>query len=134
MLAAVGMYTWNYMHRSCGVSAVKDASAFLVSQQKTYDAQYQFTTTVSRDSLDVPVLMLEEILLDTKEVAVPACMQKAKIELIGYMDSVNHAFQASVARETDATIRDLLRESDRHYANFNRELEAVDKCAPFCFP
>ena len=131
---AVGVYIWIYVSNPCEVDAMKEASAFLVSQQKTYDAQYQFTTTVSRPELAIPVSMLEQISIDTKAVPVPACMQTAKNELLNYMGSVNGAFRAYMAVETDPKIRDLLHQSDMHYDNFNSELEAVNKCAPFCLP
>lgn len=131
---AVGVYIWIYVHNPCEVDAMKEASTFLVSQQKTYDAQYQFTTTVSRTELAIPVSMLEEISIDTKAVAVPACMQTAKNELLNYMGSVNGAFRAYMAAEKDPRIQDLLRQSDTHYDKFSSELEVVNKCAPFCFP
>jgi hypothetical protein len=134
MLAAAGMYTRNYLQRSCEVNAVREASAFLISQQKTYDAQYQFTTTVSRSELAVPVSMLEQISIDTKDVAVPACIETAKDELLNYMGSVNGAFRAYMVAEKDPKISYLLSQSDKHYANFHTELEAVNKCAPFCPP
>ncbi len=116
------------------MDAVKDASSFLVSQQNTYDAQYQFTTTVLRSELSVPVNRLEQIAIDTKSVAVPACMQTAKNELLNYMGSVNSAFRIYMATEKDPTIRGLLDQSITHFNNFKMELEAVNKCAPFCAP
>ncbi len=134
IVAAAGMYAWRYLYNPCEMDAVKEASAFLVSQQKTYDAQYQFTTTVARSELAIPVSMLEQIFLDTKAVAVPACMQMTKNELLNYMGSVTSAFRAYMAAEKDPAIRDLLSQSDTHYNNFSQELEAVNKCTPFCVP
>jgi len=43
---AGGIYSWRYMYNPCEVDDVKEASDFLVSQLKSYDGQYQFTTTV----------------------------------------------------------------------------------------
>ena len=134
IVSAGGTYTWMRLYNPCEVDAVKEASAFLFSQQKTYDGQYQFTTTVSRTELAIPVSMLEQISIDTKAIPVPACMQAAKNELLNYMGSVNGAFRAYMAVETDPRIRDLLRQSDTHYDNFISELEAVNKCTPFCIP
>lgn len=132
IVAAVGIYTWYYLHNTCEVNAVKDASALLVSQRNRYDHAYQFATSASRTSLVRPVLTLQQILMDTKEVVVPACMQTAKTELINYMGIVIRAFLAFGAGEADATIRDLITQSETHYDNFTTELEAVNKCAPFC--
>ena len=131
---AVSLYAWIYVYNPCEVDAVKDASAFLVSQQKTYDAQYQFTTTVSRTELAIPVSMLEQISIDTKAVAVPACMQTAKNELLNYMGSVNGAFRAYMAAEKDPRIREMLHQADTYYDKFSSALAAVNKCAPFCLP
>jgi len=72
--------------------------------------------------------------MDTQEIVVPACMQTAKNELINYMGTVISAFQAYRAGEADATIRGFIKQSDTQYANFNAELKAVNKCAPFCLP
>jgi hypothetical protein len=134
IVTAVGMYTWYYLYNPCEVNAVKDATAFLISQRNSYDNAYQFAATASRTSLDRPVNTLKQIFMDTKEVVVPACMQTAKNELINYMGAVIRAFQAFGAQEADATIRDLVNQSDTHYENFTTELEAVNKCAPFCAP
>jgi hypothetical protein len=134
IVAVAGMYVWYYRYNPCKVSAVEDASAFLVSQLKTYDASYQFATTVYRTGLARPVNALQQIFMDTQTVAVPACMQTAKNELLNYMGAVIGAFQAYMAAETDATIRGWLDQSNAHYDNFNLELEAVNKCAPFCAP
>lgn len=134
IVAAVGTYTWYYLYNPCEVNAVKDTTAFLISQRNSYDNAYQFAATASRASLDRPVNTLKQIFMDTQEVIVPACMQTAKNELINYMGSVIRAFQAFGAQEADATIRDLVNQSDTHYENFTAELEAVNKCAPFCAP
>jgi len=134
IVAAVGTYTWIYLYNPCEVDAVKEASAFLVSQLKSYDHAYQFAATASRTSLVRPVGTLQQILVDTKEVDVPVCMQTAKNELINYMGTVIRAFRAFGVGEEDATIRDLINQSDTHYGNFTTELEAVNKCAPFCIP
>jgi hypothetical protein len=72
--------------------------------------------------------------MDTQAVDVPLCMQTAKHELLDYMATVIRAFQAFGVGEQNATIRDLLGQSDRHYTNFRKELDAVNKCAPFCIP
>jgi hypothetical protein len=59
-------------------------------------------------------------------------MQTAKNELLNYMRTVIRAFQAFGAGEEDAMIRNLVNESNTYFDNFNTELEAVTKCAPFC--
>jgi hypothetical protein len=134
ILAAVGMYAWYYRYNPCDVTAVEDASAFLVSQLNAYDAQFQFTTTVNRAELAIPVSVLQQIFMNTQAVAVPVCMQSTKNELIDYMRTIIRAFQAYKAQEAVTTIRDLLRQSDIYYDNFKSELEAVNQCAPFCAP
>jgi hypothetical protein len=72
--------------------------------------------------------------MDTNDVTVPACMQPAKNELINYMQTVIRAFHAFGAGEPDAAVRELIAQSNNHYLNFTAELDAVNKCAPFCFP
>jgi hypothetical protein len=134
LIAVAGIYGWRYIHNPCEVDAVKDSSEFLISQLKTYDGQYQFTTTVYREGLSRPVNVLQQIFMDTQSVEVPACMQTAQDELIGYMGAVIAAFDAYRSGEPDAAIRDLLRQSDLHYANFRSELRAVKECTPFCLP
>lgn len=134
IVAAVGTYTWYFRLNPCEVNAVKEASAILVSQLNFYDRVYQVTTSASPTSLVRPVNTLQQILMDTQEVPVPACMQTAKDELINYMGTVIRAFLAYGARETDAAVWELINQSNAHYANFTAELEAVNKCAPYCLP
>lgn len=132
--AAAGTYTGYFWHNSCKVNAVREASAFLVTQRNTYDNAYQFATTVSRTSLEHPVSTLKQILIATQAVDVPACMQSAKDELLHYMETVIRAFLAYGAQETDTTVNELIHESEIHYDNFAAELDAVNQCAPFCIP
>jgi len=133
-VAAGGMYAWYYWYNPCEVDAVEEASAFLVGQMNTYDAAYQFATTSSRTALTRPVNVLRQIFMDTKEVAVPACMQTAKNELLNYMGTVISAFQAFMVGETNTTIRGLVDQATTHLNNFTTELDAINKCAPFCAP
>ncbi len=132
--AAVGIYVWVYMFNPCEEDAVKQASAFLSTQLRAHDDLYQFTTTVYQDGINPPVSKMQQIFMDTQTAAVPVCMQKAKTELLNYMRTVIRAFRAFEAGASDITIRDLVSQSNTHYDNFNSELEAVNKCAPFCLP
>ncbi len=134
LIAPVAIYAWRYLYNPCEVEAVKEASAILDIQMKTYDGVYQVAVTASRTSPDHPVITLQQIFMDTQEIAVPVCMKTAKKELINYMGTVILAFQAYRAGEADAAILDLLKQSDAQYANFRAELKAIDKCAPFCIP
>ena len=134
IVAAVGTYAWYYLYSPCGVDAVKEASALLVNQRNRYGEAYQFAATASRTSLVGPVTVMQQILMDTKEVVVPACMQTAKSELISSMEAVIRALLAFMALEADATVTDLMNQSATHLENFTTELEAVNKCAPLCIP
>lgn len=132
--SALGVYTWYTLNHPCDEEVVKAASARLIRQRDRYDHSYQFATSASRDAIVRPVAELQQILMDTQDVVVPACMQTAKNELLNYMATVIRAFLAYGAQETDATVRDLLDQSQTHYDRFRIELEAVKQCAPFCIP
>lgn len=134
LVAAVGTYAWYSHYRPCEVDAVEEASAILISQMKRYDDVYNATTNGTRTSIAYPVAVLQQILMDTQEIVVPACLRTPKSELINYMGTVIRAFQAFRAGEPDATIKGLLDESYTHVRTFIMELEAVNKCAPFCIP
>lgn len=134
LIAGVSIYWWYDLARSCDVRAVEKASTRLLRQRDRYDHSYQFATSAARDAIVRPVAELQLILMDTKQVAVPGCMQTTKKELIEYMRTVIHAFQAYGAHEADAAVREFLDQSDAHYDNFAQELESVNQCAPFCFP
>jgi hypothetical protein len=134
IVAAVGIYAWVYLFNPCEEEAVKQASAFLITQLKAHDDLYQFTTTVYQSGIDPPVNKMQQIFMDTQTVAVPVCMETAKNELLNYMRTVIRAFRAFEAGEEDITVRNLVDQSNTYYDNFNSELEAVNKCAPFCIP
>ena len=134
LTAAAGIYTWFFVYNSCDVEAVQDASAFLTGQLNTYDQLYQVATTASRTSPDHPVNTLKQIFMDTQQVPVPACMGTTKKELINYMGSVISAFQAYRSGEADAVVVELIKQSNVQYEHFQVELEAVNKCAPYCLP
>ena len=106
----------------------------LVTQLTMYDGVFQVAVTASRTSPDHPVNTLKQIFMDTQEMPVPACMRTAKNELLNYMGAVINAFQSYRAGEADATVRGWIKQSDAEYTNFQAELKAVNKCAPFCLP
>lgn len=130
----LGLYSWRYWVNPCEVDAVQEASTYLVTQLTTYDNLFQVAATASRTTLDRPVLEMQRIHLDTRELAVPACMQTAKDDLLNYMATVVRAFRAWEAGEPDTTITGLLRQSDTYYDDFYKEVKAVHQCAPFCIP
>jgi len=132
LVAAVSTYALNSLRNSCEVTFVQNASALLLSQMQRYNDIYQVATSASPDSAVLPVTMMQQILMDSKDVDVPACMQTAKDELIDYMGTVIRAFLAYSQREADTTVSDLIAQSDTHYGNFYAELEAVKECAPLC--
>ena len=130
LLFVTGAYAFR---RSCDVNAVKEASARLIRQRNSYDHSYQFATSASPNAIVRPVAELQQILMYTQDVPVPVCMQTAKEELVNYMRIVIRAFQAYGAQEPEAAVRDLIEQSNTHYNNFNREMDAVHHCAPYCF-
>jgi len=132
IVAAAGVYTWYSLPSSCEVNAVEETSTILISLAKRYDDVYQSATAATQSSAVVPVAVMQQILMDTQQVAVPACMQTAKTKLVNYMGTVIQAFLAYSAHETDATVRGLIDQSETHYANFSTELKEVKKCAPYC--
>ena len=132
VIGAVGAYVRYYLPRTCEVTAVEEASVILVSQVKRYDDVYQVATDAPQDAVHIPVSVLQQTLMDTQQVVVPACMRTAKQELINYMGTVIRAFSAYAAREADATVRDLITQSQAHFDLFRTELSAVKKCAPRC--
>jgi len=102
---------------------------------KRFDDVYvSATDNPSQTAIVYPVAVLQQIFVDTQQVAVPACMRTAKNELINYMRSVVRAFQAYSVSEADVTIKGFLDDSYAHIRNFRVELDAVNKCAPVCWP
>lgn len=133
-LGAGAAYARYSLESSCEVAAVKESSALLVRQRDSYDHSYQFATSTSRAEVVRPAAELQQILMDTGQVSVPVCLQKAKSELVDYMGAVVRAFQAYGAGEADSTVGDLLDQAQLHYDGFTTELESVNRCAPFCLP
>lgn len=134
LAAAAGTYTWFYGFNACEVGDVETASDFLVIQLKQYDDVYASAASGTRTSLTYPITVMQQILVDTQQVDVPACMQTARTELIGYMGTAIRALQAFVAGEADHTIRELVARSNAHYDNFYSEMDAANECAPYCLP
>jgi hypothetical protein len=132
ILAAIGTYSWFYLRNACEVNAVQEASVILGSQVNRYDDVYQVATDAPPDSVVIPVTVLQQILMDTQQVVVPACMRIAKSELVSYMGTVIRAFLAYSVEETNTMVRELITESETHYENYRTEMEAINKCAPLC--
>src|SRR5262245_54363806 len=94
IVAAVGTYVWYFVLNPCEVQVVEDVSVLLGSQLNRYEDVYQVAISASPTSVVLPVSVLQQVLMDTQQVAVPSCMQAAKNELVQYMKSVIHAFDA----------------------------------------
>ena len=112
--------------------AVKKPNRLLWRRAAVYDHTYRFATRVARNAVVRPVADLQLILMDTRGLDVPGCMQTAREELIDYMDAVIRAVLADGAQARDSTVRDLLDRSKTHYNNFDTEREAGNRCAPCC--
>ena len=134
LLAAGGAYTWFFVFHPCEMNVVEEASVLLFSQLNRYEDVYQVAISASPRSVVLPVSVLQQILMDTQQVAVPSCMQSAKGELLNYMRTIISAFDAYAAQEPDATVRGLVEEAVTHLHNFDSELEAIKECAPYCLP
>ena len=132
IVGAVGAYTWFAFYGPCTVNTVQTASTALLDQLYRFDAMYQSIPSQAPVVLIGPVTQMQQILMDTKEVVVPACLQIARNELITAMETLIRALLAVMASESEATVTDLTEKSTRHLDNFTNELELVNKCAPFC--
>jgi hypothetical protein len=75
---------------------------------------------------------MQQILMDTKAVVVPACLQIARNELITAMESLIRALLAVMESKPEATVTGLVEKSTTHLDNFTAELELINKCTPFC--
>jgi len=134
LVAAVRAYAWFFVFHPCELNVVEEASVLLFSQLNRYEDVYQVAISASPRSVVLPVSVLQQILMDTQQVAVPSCMQSAKGELLNYMRTIIRAFDAYAAQEPDATVRGLVDAAVTHLHNFDTELEAVQECAPYCLP
>jgi hypothetical protein len=132
LAAAVGLYAFFFVRASCDITAVERASFLLLHQMERFDHSYQFATSAAPDKVVRPLAELQQILMDTKTVEVPGCLQAAKTDLVAYMGTVVRAFLAYQAQEADL-VRDLVGQSDTHYEGFYVEMEKVMGCAPWCF-
>ena len=134
LAAAVGAYGWFFVFHPCELNVVEEASGLLFSQLNRYEDVYQVAISASPTSVVLPVSVLKQVLMDTQQVAVPACMQTAKGELLHYMRTIIRAFDAYAAQEPDTAVRGLVEEAVTHLHNFDSELEAIQECAPYCLP
>lgn len=133
IVGAVGLYTWYYLYSPCGVNQVKAASAHLTDQATAYDRAYQATRGVSAPMLMGPVTQMQQILMETRELVVPDCLQTAKIELLTAMEDTIRAFLAYMEQKPEEAVRELIEKSTMHLENFSVELETINQCAPLCW-
>jgi hypothetical protein len=133
IVGAVGLYTWYYLYSPCGVNNVKKASSRLTDQATAYNLAFQATRGASASMLMGPITQMEQVLINTREITVPACLQTAKIELVTAMEDTLRAFLAYMEQKPEATVKELVEESTTHLENFSAELEAINKCAPLCW-
>ena len=132
VVAALGVYAWYAVYGPCTQGTVNTTSTALFEQVAAFEAAYQAAASATPIGLMGPVTSMQQILWDTREVTVPACMQFARNELIVSMESAIRAFLAVMNGESRETVEGLLQDSQTHLDIFATELESVNKCAPFC--
>jgi hypothetical protein len=132
ILVIGGGVGWHYFYGPCGVTRVEDAGHVLRDQVQVYDDAYNIAASTARISLAGPVAELQRILRETENIEVPSCMEKAKNELVLSIDDSVKAFLAFMSEESDIAVGSLLDSSVTHLGNFNKEMDVVDACKPFC--
>jgi hypothetical protein len=132
IVAAVGIYSWLYLYGPCGVKQVESASAALLAQMNKFAAGYQSAPSMNPVALVGPVMQMQQTLMETREIMVPACLQTARIELLAAMESAIRALLASMESKPEATVTGLMDDSSVRLANFVAELEMFRQCAPLC--
>lgn len=132
IVAAVGGYTWFAFFGPCTVNTVETASNAMLDHLQRFDVIYQSTPSLTPVELFDPMTQLQQILIDTKKVVVPACLLIAQNELIISMETLMRALLAVMESKPEATAKRLFEKSTGHLDNFKAELKWIDKCAPFC--
>ncbi|MCI0552040.1 MAG: hypothetical protein L0287_13890 [Anaerolineae bacterium] len=132
IVAAVSAYSWFAVSGPCTVNTVQAASTSLIDQLNLFDSLYQSIPARTPIAIIGPVTEMQQILMDTKEVVVPACLQLARNELITAMETLIRALLAIMESKPEATVTGLVEKSTTHLDNFTAELELINKCAPFC--
>jgi len=132
VVAAVSTYTWFALYGPCTLKTVETASAALTDHLNQFDALYQSIPSLTPIAIIGPITQMQQILKDTKEVAVPACMQVARNELITAMEGLIRVLLAVMESKPESTVTHLMEESTTHLDNYTAELDFVNKCAPVC--
>jgi hypothetical protein len=132
--ALAGVTSWYISINPCEADDVEQATALLIIQMRQYDNVYASAANGTRTSVEYPVTVMQQILVDTQGIEVPACMRTAKIELISYMRDAIHAFRAFQSEEPDIRIQGFLDSSYAHVRTFRIELDALKECVPYCMP
>jgi hypothetical protein len=131
-LGLVGGSLWRFVLHPCEVDDVQAASAFLEIQVKQYDEVYMSAASGTPEALNYPITVMEQILVDTQQVDVPACMRTARQELLDYMGNVIRAFRAYESGQGDETVRSIIQQSNAHFESYSAELRRIRECAPWC--
>ena len=132
IVAAVSGYTWIALYGPCSLRSVKSASNTMLNHLELFDAAYQSIPSVTPVELFEPMTQLQQILIETKKVMVPVCLQTAHLELTTAMESLMRSLLAIMESKPESTSAGLLEKSNKHRDNFTAELEWINKCSPFC--
>ena len=131
IVLVAGGVGWHYFYGPCGVNRVKESGLALADQFDAYHDAYDIAASTSRIALAGPVLQLQQVKRDTELIAVPACMEGAKNELVLTIDTSIEAFLAFMSQD-DVGVDFYMDQSTSHLAEFRTQLEAVEACKPFC--
>ena len=132
VVAGASIYTWFALYGPCTANEVETASAALTYQLELFDAMYQSITSLTPIAIIGPITQMQQILMDTKEVVVPACLQVARNELITAMEGLIRTLLAVMESKSEATITRLMKESTKHLDKFNEQVDLINKCTPLC--
>jgi hypothetical protein len=82
VVAALGVYAWYAVYGPCTRGTVDTASTALFEQVAAFEQAYRSAASTTPIGLIGPVTTMQQVVWDTREVEVPACMQIARNELI----------------------------------------------------
>ena len=92
VLGAYGAWYWYTNWTACGRKRIDQASQRLTGIATRWDDANKLASTTSRIALATPVAELQEIKREANSLSVPACLSKAKADLVSSMNATIDAY------------------------------------------
>lgn len=123
---------WYTQYGPCGKSRVNDSLEELRASAKKFVDANDIASSTGRIALSGPVGRMQDVRAELENIETPACLEKAKKDLVAGMEDSIQAYILFMQEGEDAYIKNRFDSSAENFTSAAVEMKRIGECAPLC--